>query len=798
MAWTGTTYTDNFQPKFLENFETGNVFTAGPSTSLTRTTSKALYNSYSMNMSKSATGAFNATATATVTGLVIGREYRLNTSVKAGGTSSHEVNAYIQGMTPDAPVTISYVSDNTGWYTVYYEFTATATSHVIVLDAKKVSDYTASVWWDYINVNYRMYSPNGWVASDSGAGGAQLFNSALYGWMMSSNTSQTASAQVIKKTISGLNVGTSYTYTASSKASSAATETQTVYIGITGGGSSTAKVHNAGGSTNSHSISFTATSTSHELYLYSLNNSYSGDNLFWTLVSLSYSQLNRNPVVTLNSVASFYPNAPGALTWNFSDADAPFGDYQRSYTVTIKKAGAVIHQSATVMSTATSYTPPANIFAQGGAENYTWYVAVSDNHTSSYGLTTSAEGSFSTLRLEQYPTLKLGTEWNGSTFAYYGNIPFSIKYTDLNADAISAYQIKIYTNSTLTALVWDSGKTAYSGTNALSQTINIDGETMSLIDTTTYYWEAQVWDSTDRASGWARTDAGAPGNFLTAPLPAGPTPNTVSALPNPGLPITFSWVYDPAATYPIGAYRVIIYNASTNLPVVDTGKVASSVNSFVLEAGQLQQTTSYYWTVNIWDTQDGQSAPSATSSFTTGNPGSVTITDPATNNYVINTNSYVIHWTFSSDQAVTQAKYKVVVTRVSDSNVLVDTGFVTSTATSYNITGLESDTLYNVQVVLQDTSVFDTPPANVTIFPDYNSPMKPTANLYATEQYVQIDVNNPTPVGSRPEPDFNEIYRKDGEDVYKLVGTCPADGTYKDFYIAANTQYTYQVKAVKN
>lgn len=280
---------------------------------------------------------------------------------------------------------------------------------------------------------------------------------------------------------------------------------------------------------------------------------------------------------------------------------------------------------------------------------------------------------------------------------------------------------------------------------------------------------------------------------------AAPTQPTLVVEPNFDAddPVTFEWVFgDPDSGDSQSAFQLQIDNASTGASAYDSGKTVSGTESHTVSGGTLTNGVDYRWRVRTWDSQDDVSPWSEYSTFTTSNTGSLTITVPSTDNDpTIFTADVTVEWTVTG---ATQDEYQVVVTRTDDGSTHIDTGRVSSTNTSFEVTGMASDVEYDVAVTAWDTDVA-TNTANRLITPDYDTPEVPLISVtqVSSGAYILVDITNPTARGDRPEPTHNDVYRrKSGStDKYLFVGTTDPNSSFRDYSAASGILYEYKVRA---
>jgi hypothetical protein len=259
----------------------------------------------------------------------------------------------------------------------------------------------------------------------------------------------------------------------------------------------------------------------------------------------------------------------------------------------------------------------------------------------------------------------------------------------------------------------------------------------------------------------------------------------------------FDWTFsDPNVGDSQSAYQFELRRVSDDTVIIDTGKVIASNQFHSVSGGSLVNGETYQWRVRTWDQSDEVGPYSGFSQFSTSNTGVVNITYPSTDNDPsIITASFLLQWTVTG---ATQAQYRIWVYRTLDEVLLQDTGWVASTATSHQLSGLESDVEHRIELQVRDSLLVESNVATVLVTPSYNRPEVPivTVTSFPENGYIRIDVSNPEPQGDRPNPTSNEVYRrKVGETISYLVGTIPPNSFINDYEAASRTQYEYWARA---
>lgn len=257
---------------------------------------------------------------------------------------------------------------------------------------------------------------------------------------------------------------------------------------------------------------------------------------------------------------------------------------------------------------------------------------------------------------------------------------------------------------------------------------------------------------------------------------------------------TFAWTFnDPGDTQ--SAYELEIERVDTGASIVDTGKVTSTTSSRNVTGGTLTNGLNYRWRVRTWDSSDVVSDFSDWGTFSTAAGGTVTVTDPASDNPAgVETDDYTISWSVSG---TTQAAYNITVT--SSGGTLISTGWVTSTGTTYNVAGMATGVEYTISVKVRNASLVESATGTRKITPDYDNVPVPTFTAVADDAggFILISVTNPAPTGDNPSATANQVLRRvaDSGDDYVVIAEIAANGTYRDYAAASGVTYDYLIRA---
>lgn len=172
---------------------------------------------------------------------------------------------------------------------------------------------------------------------------------------------------------------------------------------------------------------------------------------------------------------------------------------------------------------------------------------------------------------------------------------------------------------------------------------------------------------------------------------------------------------------------------------------APTTASFTLPANTLTNAASWQWRVRTYDAAGLVSPWSDYGTFQTSASGTVTITDPASDNPAgVVTDDYAVAWSVAG---TTQADYRVVVIRTDTSAALLDTGWVASTATTYTVAGMLSGVTYQVSVTVRNASAVESGAGLRLITPAYGDPETPTVIVTPVNAsgYTLVTTTNPPP-----------------------------------------------------
>lgn len=263
---------------------------------------------------------------------------------------------------------------------------------------------------------------------------------------------------------------------------------------------------------------------------------------------------------------------------------------------------------------------------------------------------------------------------------------------------------------------------------------------------------------------------------------------------------SMAWAFsDPNPADAQTSYEVEVQRVSDSVNVVDTGKVTSSASSCLITAATLTNGIEYRWRARTWDAIDTEGAWSAYDAFTTSALGTLTITDPATDNPAsIDVADYAVTWSYSQADGYVQTQRRVRAIRTSDDTVLSDTTMQASVATAASV-ALVTDVEVRLEVsIVTNAPGSPTVTATRLVTSSFSTPMQPLAVVAAGESFVTIAITNPTPTGDKPDVTSNIIERRASgtDNPWVAIAAVAENGGYNDHAVRSGVAYDYRVRGV--
>lgn len=531
------------------------------------------------------------------------------------------------------------------------------------------------------------------------------------------------------------------------------------------------------GSTN-HAVRVSRSAQSGDEVLVSVANETSGGTHSIVYILDTFNQPPTAP--TLTAKANYDATVAGTFAWTFNDPNP--GDTQTAYQVQIVDASdfSLDYDTGKVSAAAATFI---------GAG-----VAATGNNASVAPAVPSGEAGdtligFATIRNSGTGTVDTPSGWE--TLLDFGNTRLfgkvataaaesapTVTFTGGVANADTIAQVARFRNLPLRAYA------TATLLNASAQNISYPALTVAHDDSVVLLagWKQDDWTSVAGATG---TEIGEPDT--TTGDDAGQVWNYV-------IQTTASSIAASSFTVTGGVAAI---SRGLVLALGPAGHTATN-SSHVLPADTLANTRSYQWRVRTWDSEDEASPWSAYGTFSTAAGGTVTVTDPASDNPAgVITDNYVITWSVSG---TTQAAYRVRLYRTDTEVLLSDTGWVTSTDTTYDVTGMLTGVEHRIEVQARNAGLVESAAGSRLITPDFGSPETPTivVTAHGSAGYVSVAVTNPAPTGDRPEVIRNDILRREADagGDWTLIGTAEPDGEYRDYTARPGVELEYIARGV--
>lgn len=257
----------------------------------------------------------------------------------------------------------------------------------------------------------------------------------------------------------------------------------------------------------------------------------------------------------------------------------------------------------------------------------------------------------------------------------------------------------------------------------------------------------------------------------------------------------FSWIFRDGNFSDVqSAYQIQIVTQVDASTVLDTGKVVGSDSTSTVPGGTVPNNENLMWRVRTWDSVDVMSPWSEYSVFATSNSGIISVVHPSMDNDPdIFTNDITIEWEIEDAD---QDEYRVTLMRTEDNSVFYDSGWISSSEKEHYIPSIESDVEYLVTVRAR-MSMVESAPGYRLLTSHYSTVEEPIISIQVHPEYLVVSVVNPEPRGDRPNPNINRIYRRvaGSAGLFKYVGSCLPNDTFRDYDVASDALYEYKVRA---
>jgi hypothetical protein len=603
--------------------------------------------------------------------------------------------------------------------------------------------------------------------------------------------------------------------------------------------------------TGSKSYTYTGTLSWNTTYYMKVRVSADGGTNWSPWAGLSAFTMDSAGVPTLNSpTASAFLGAPRVLD-NYDSITVP-GAWTNGANLTAAAEGTVyqtgrgsVKFTGTFSGTQTAYrTVSLNLSAYGGqtpikvytrissltsvtairirfstdATNYAEYTVTPsiidtwEQKTVTKGSPTATGGTINWANITRIGVVAIYAASVGPTI-YVDDLQFdatnpSFDGTTAAAEVISTYRIRVYNDAAGTSLFWDSGDVAGSSTT-FSKLYN--GST-AFTKGQTYYWQARYVKSTGPTGSYS---ALTPFSLNTDPqAPSSMTPASGYVHPDSLIP-TFSAAFsdadtatqgDSASMFEVEVYRnsdsVLVYSLLKDSSMAGTNSVydgASNVLKRTGGASPIVNETQYNWRARY---RDNFGAVGPWSSYNLWKPSTsptTTINSPS-HLGTVTSSTPTFTWSMSSSGGKAQNSYRIVITRVSDSYVVYDSGQVYSSATSQVIPAgkIVNSTTYDFTLYAWDTDGLVSPAPDVNRFSTSWTAPAAITNFTGADDTSLSSVVLQWTQSALAGSDFRKytIYRREtGDTEWSSYADITSQSTviYYDYEAANNVSYDYKI-----
>lgn len=265
-------------------------------------------------------------------------------------------------------------------------------------------------------------------------------------------------------------------------------------------------------------------------------------------------------------------------------------------------------------------------------------------------------------------------------------------------------------------------------------------------------------------------------------------------------PQTLTYTFaDPNIGDTQSARQIEIVNTD-GTAAVDTGKVATSSETYDLAADTLTNEERWQWRVKTWDLDDNEGSWSDWATFRTSTPPTVQITTPA-DDAVVESPSMTVEWDYTHPER-SQSWRQVEV--MDAGTVIYDTGKEATGQHSHLVTGLATGKAYTVRVTVWSTLDQSSDPDDVAVTTNFSQPPQPTVTSELVEgNRLRVRIQNPPPGAGEVEPDANDLYRRVAATAFSPAGPwvriaagVGLQGMVDDWQVAHDVEVEYQAVAL--
>ena len=362
-------------------------------------------------------------------------------------------------------------------------------------------------------------------------------------------------------------------------------------------------------------------------------------------------------------------------------------------------------------------------------------------------------------------------------------------------ETIATFRILLYASDG-TTLIWDSGELAGSGTS-FSKVYN---GSSALTKGSQYVWKARYSKTGGIPGDYSATRTFHINADPTAPSGLSPAAGAIVDSLTPDFYATFNdadisaWG-DTPSEYEVEVYRVSDDTLMHSLSKTVGLEVGQNSVARAAEGTALSFEVEYSWRARYTDSKAAAGTWSSLRVFKPSEPPTVTIDTPTT---TLASPAFSVSWSYASPGSKAQSKYRVVVTRSSDSVTIYDTGEVNSTAASWDMPSgyLLNGETYDVIVTVWDVDGLSAEDS-VNALADWTAPAAP-ADFSAAADPATSTVHLRWTASALDAEDFSyyAVYRREvGEDSWTPYAVITTQSTveYDDQFAANGVLYDYKV-----
>lgn len=283
-------------------------------------------------------------------------------------------------------------------------------------------------------------------------------------------------------------------------------------------------------------------------------------------------------------------------------------------------------------------------------------------------------------------------------------------------------------------------------------------------------------------------------------------PNAINMSPTGGTGIVLAatnnliWKFaDTSSIDGQSAYQIVVERNDNGALVVDTGKVASTSQSYALTIDPALKDVQLRWKITLWDKEDVKGPTSNYALFVPTDTPVLTVIEPA-NGGTVDTSRPHVAWTFAASGGRTQASYRVTVKLNGAGDLLFDSQTITGATNDYTIASpvVENAKTYDFTVYATDTlgiTVATTSTVTSTYEEPEVVPFQVDTSTYEDNGYVRLTWQA---VADTAFVAWRVYRRKVGDQAWTRLAEIPEMTVteYHDWLVPAMETYDYYVVQV--